>query len=104
MENEIIMNNVSEEVIDEVVVPAVETAEVCCSTKGRSKLMPVLGAALIGVIAAGAIICWRKHRKSMGSKSAAQDTNDSYGYDFDDYDAEDDDEDKDEKDEDTDNK
>lgn len=99
MENEIIMNNVSEEVIDEVVVPAVETAEVCCSAKGRSKLMPVLGAALIGVIAAGAIICWRKHRKSMGSESAAQDTNDSY--DFDDYDAEDDDEDKDE---DTDNK
>lgn len=102
MENEIITSSVNEEVIDEVVVPAVETAEVCCSAKVRSKLMPVLGAALIGVIAAGAIICWRKHRKSMGGESAAQNTNDSY--DFDDYDAEDDEEDKDEKDDDTDNK
>lgn len=73
MENEIIMNEINEEVIDEVVVPAVEAAETYCSHSGKSKLVPILGAAaLIGVIAAGVIIYKRRHRMSNGDEPEVQ--------------------------------
>ncbi len=73
MENEIIMNEMNEEVIDEVVVPAVEAAETYCSHSSKSKLVPILGVtALIGAIAAGVVFYRKRRRKSNSGEPATQ--------------------------------